>query len=124
MKTLVRNITIKFVAYLMIGLMAMLIANKVMFTHLHKNAEGTILIHAHPYDKTNDSGPFKSHNHTQAEFLFFENLGILFLAVIMILVLHKFPSKAKYLVFIVTNYSLSCVILQKGRAPPVYNIIF
>jgi len=72
MKTIVNNITIKSVAWLMIGIMGVLVANKAVFVHSHILNDGTIIEHAHPYNKSTDSTPYKSHHHTKAEFLFFQ----------------------------------------------------
>jgi len=119
MKSFVRNITIKSVAYLMIGLMVMLITNKAMYTHLHKNADGTVIVHAHPYDKSTDSKPYKSHHHSKAELFFFQNLEILFLLIFLTLALLRFYRKAKYLTRRISNNTQTCIILYKGRAPPV-----
>ncbi|MFA5587438.1 MAG: hypothetical protein WC987_01610 [Mariniphaga sp.] len=41
----------------MIGIVGLFIANKAIFLHAHKFADGTTIEHAHPYDKSNDSEP-------------------------------------------------------------------
>ncbi|MBA7519843.1 hypothetical protein ES705_11931 [subsurface metagenome] len=115
----IRNLTKKSVAYLMIGLMAMLIANKAMFTHFHKNADGTFILHAHLYDRSNDSKPYKSHHHTKDELLFLQNLEILFLFVLLTSALLRFYRKAIYLTREISNNTQTCIILHKGRAPPI-----
>ena len=119
MKTSVRNLTIRFITFLMIGIIGMFIANKVVFLHVHKLSDGTIIAHAHPYDKSNDSKPYKSHHHTNAEFLFFQNIEVLFLVVFLTCALFTLIREGKYASFIITRHTLSCIILQKGRAPPV-----
>lgn len=37
----------------MIGIVGLFIANKAIFLHAHKFADGTTIEHAHPYDKSN-----------------------------------------------------------------------
>ena len=64
--------------------MGLLIANKALYMHTHKMADGSIIVHAHPYNKSDDPKPFKSHQHTKAEFLFLENLESLFLLTFLI----------------------------------------
>ena len=119
MKTSVRNITIRFITFLMIGIMGMFIANKAIFLHVHKQSDGTIIAHAHPYDKSTDSEPYKAHHHTNAEFLFFQNFEILFLVVFLTFALFTLVKKEKFSFFIITRHTLSCIILHKGRAPPI-----
>ena len=100
----------------MIGL---LIANKAIFTHIHKLVDGTVIEHAHPFNKSDDSKPYKSHNHTKAEILFFQNVEILFLFVFLTFALLKLVKKTKYSFYRITSYTLNCIIHYKGRAPPV-----
>lgn len=119
MKKSVKNIAIKFIAILMIGSIGMLVSNKSIFMHTHKLADGTIITHSHPYNKSNDSKPFKSHHHTNAEFFFFQNLEILFLTVFVTLALFALVKKAKYSFYLITRHYLTCIILHKGRAPPI-----
>ena len=119
MKTTVKNIIIKSVTWLVIGMMGMLIANKAVFMHTHKLSDGTVIEHAHPYNKSSDSEPYKSHHHSKAELLFFQNLEILFLIVFLTFALLALVKKVKYIFYITTRHDLSCIILHKGRSPPI-----
>jgi hypothetical protein len=119
MKTFSGKIIIKSAIGLMIGLMCMLIANKAIFTHLHRNSDGTVLVHAHPYDKSTDSKPYKSHNHSKAEVLFLQILEILFLFFFLTFTLYNFDKRSKYLTSGTPNYFQTRPILHKNRAPPV-----
>lgn len=103
----------------MIGVMGMLIVNKAFFLHVHKLNDGTIVAHSHPYDKSNDSKPYKSHHHTNAELLFFQNLEILFLIVFLTFVLIALVKKEKVLFKLITEHTIICINLHKGRAPPI-----
>ena len=99
--------------------MVSLIANKAVFSHAHRLNDGTVVKHSHPYDKSNDSEPYKSHHHTNTELLFFQNLEILFLMVFFAFALFTLVKKAKHSSNIITKHTLSCIILHNGRAPPV-----
>lgn len=103
----------------MIGIMSMLVVNKIMFIHNHHLADGTVITHSHPYDKTNDSKPYKSHHHTKAEFLFLNSFEILFLVVFLAVTLISIVKKANSSFFSFAYYAKACIILHKGRAPPV-----
>ncbi len=99
--------------------MSLLILNKAVFMHAHIMADGTIVAHAHPYDKSDDSKPFKTHHHTTAGLLFFQNLTILFFAAFLIYIFSDFYRKTllsvnntvSYISFLFTRYN--------KRAPPV-----
>ncbi len=119
MKTTIRNITIKLVIFLIIGVMGMFIVSKTIFMHAHRLNDGTVIVHTHPYNKSDDSKPYKSHHHTNAELLFFQNIEILFLIVFLILALPALIKKIKHLFHLISRNTLSCIILYKGRAPPI-----
>lgn len=119
MKWTLKNTTLKLVTLLMIGVMGVFIANKAVFLHVHILNDGRIIEHAHPYDTSSDSEPYKSHQHTKAELLFFQNLELLFTVVFLILVLIAFVEKTKFSFSPPTKHTLGCLILHKGRAPPI-----
>ncbi len=119
MKTTYRNITIKSIAFIMIAVMGLLIANKSIFLHSHKLDDGTITQHAHPYDKSGDSKPYKSHHHTNAELLFFQNLEILIIVAFLAYVLFTLRKKAKNSSRYVIKQRLAYLNLHKDRAPPI-----
>lgn len=99
--------------------MGMLIVNNVFFLHAHKLSNGIIVVHAHPYDKTSDSQPYQSHHHTKAELLFFQNLEILFIIVILTFLLVAPFKKEKVLFKSITEYTSICINFNKGRDPPI-----
>lgn len=119
MKIKIENITIRTFALLMIGVMGMLIANKGLNLHSHKLDNGKIVMHSHPFNKNQDSNPFKSHQHTNIEFLVLENLGILFFLVFLTITLFALIRKKT---FYDNNKKGKLKILPysyPGRAPPL-----
>ncbi|WP_194269467.1 hypothetical protein [Oceanihabitans sp. IOP_32] len=120
MKSSVNKIVNKLVALLMIAIMVALIANKAFFSHAHKLNNGSIITHAHPYDKSKDSQPFKSHHHTNAEFLFYQNLNLLFPIVfitIPLIVLDK-TDKVSFKLRTEIKHNIVDINSHRGRAPP------
>ncbi|HTN68787.1 MAG TPA: hypothetical protein VLZ33_04925, partial [Dysgonamonadaceae bacterium] len=69
----------------MIGLTGILIVNIIVFTHIHQLDDGTIVEHAHPYKKADDSAPLKTHHHSNAELFLFQNSNILFITGFIVL---------------------------------------
>ncbi len=119
MNSTVRNIIKEFSAILMFGIMGLLIANKGLFIHSHKLENGTVVTHSHPYDKVQDSEPFKKHHHTKAEFLFFENLNILFFSILLIISFLSLVRKKVSFVDVEKIYFILLSFPYQGRAPPV-----
>lgn len=76
-----KNIYHLFIRLFFTGLVIFLIFNTVFFLHLHTLSDGSVVIHAHPYnDKPSGENEKTSHNHSFAEYLMVGvlNLVILF----------------------------------------------
>jgi len=99
--------------------MGLLIANKGLYTHTHKLENGSVITHSHPYDKNQDSEPFKKHHHTKAEFIFFENLNVLFLSIFLIISFLSLVRKKISFIDIEKIYFTQLSFHYQGRAPPV-----
>lgn len=118
MKLRVRNISLRLVAILLVAVIATLTFNQSVNLHTHKLIDGTVVSHAHPYNKTNDSAPIKSHHHTLTELLILEHFEVLFLSLfIAIALLHvtyftrRQPQEHHHL----KSQHIHCA---SGRAPP------
>ena len=116
---IVKKITIKTGAWLIIAVLAMLLTNQVVFEHSHQLADGTIISHAHPYDKSGDQEPHKQHTHTIAALIFFENLEILFPLVFLFIAGIGFVKRDKYVTGAFKQPSLVPIYSLKGRSPPL-----
>ena len=121
MKMRIKNTAVKTVALLMVTLIAMLTFNQSVFIHTHQLNDGTVVTHAHPYNKANDSAPIKSHHHTLKEFLNLNHTTVLFLSLCIALAslwfskhIIKYDSRSP----LYQNERLSC---SPGRAPPVFS---
>ncbi len=114
-----RRFKIKAFTYLMIGIMGFIISNKAFFMHMHKMTNGSIIVHAHPFDKSSDTAPFKTHQHTKAGFLFFQNAGLFLLTVLFTYKVIRLIESIKPIPALLTNYPALCYVPDKGRAPPV-----
>ena len=119
MKLTINNRPKKLITLFMIGLMGMFIVNIIVFTHIHQLDDGTIVEHAHPYNKANDTAPLKTHHHSNAELFFFQNSNILFLVAFIALSATFYIKKEKNNFYLIFEHSLSYINLHKGRAPPV-----
>jgi hypothetical protein len=117
---IVNKIIIKAAAFVMIGIMAMMIANRAVFMHTHQLADGTIIEHAHPYDRAHDTNPFKSHHHTRTELVFLDSFKVLFPILFFLLTVCFSPVSSRPLAITPIHYSSACISLYLGRAPPMH----
>ncbi len=124
MKTIFRNKIQKLIAGLLVLSVGLLIVNNVVFMHAHKLSNGKIIVHAHPYNKSQDSAPFKKHNHTSKELFHISHIHLLFIGTLFfIFSVLQFIHKNIYLY----NSPFTRFIYYfnlKGREPPVFNHSF
>ena len=52
---------------LLLPAMILLASNAVFNWHVHRQADGAIIVHAHPYQKTNNSEGASNHQHSSQE---------------------------------------------------------
>jgi type III secretory pathway component EscU len=105
--------------FLLVGIMVIMIANQTVFIHSHVLSNGQVISHAHPYDKNDDTKPFKSHHHTKSEILFLENVKILFPVIFLLLTVFIFLQKAKHFIYPSFNIYPAIILIKTGRSPPV-----
>ena len=75
-KTWGRTIRTRFISVLLLALFSLNIGNKVIYLHTHINNLGKIVSHSHPYNKSSDNQPVKSHHHSNAAFAFLSQAEI------------------------------------------------
>ena len=108
---------IKVLSYLGMGVIGLLIINSILFTHSQTLSDGSVIVHAHPYNKT--SNPPSSHNHHEDELLILNNITLLFFLGTI-----AFCLKRSFIDFEKNNlpqieYVNVLSIRESGRAPPL-----
>ena len=103
----------------MAGMIFILIANTGIYMHTHVLADGTIVAHSHPYDKSENSGSSQSHHHTSIEFILLDNLYILFLSFIAAFIPGVFTGNPGYSFQLVSSLPSAICNTNQGRAPPI-----
>lgn len=64
---------------LTIMIMAMLLVNKAVYVHVHVLADGSLVTHAHPFNKNAESSGAQQHQHSSLEFFIFHGFELLIL---------------------------------------------
>ncbi len=114
------NIVKKSIAFLMLAIVMMLTVNKVMFIHTHQLTDGTIVVHSHPYNKTDDNQPIKTHHHSKFEFVFLQNIYLLFGFFFLVLCFHLMIKTEVFFDRESKKEIADCILKRKSRAPPVF----
>ncbi len=119
MKSNVNKITSLLCTWVLLVAVITVISNKIFNTHIHQLSNGSWVYHAHPYNKTDDSKPIKSHTHTANELTFFQvyyNFLVAFFTIASVLVVAT-KKIGRQLVLEKLEPQL-CFDHHKGRSPP------
>ena len=114
----------KIISILILPLVMLWFFNSVNNRHYHKLPDGSLITHSHPYQKgVPDQVPVKSHNHTDAEYLFlsFFSNTILILA-LSIFCVEKNLSFFKFLIYLLpANFPVKRIyVVRNYHAPPFH----
>ena len=115
----VRFFVKKLFLFAMIAVLGLLIINKAVFIHSHKLENGSVYTHAHPYNKSKDALPFKSHHHTEAQFLFFNHHKLLFFSSSLVIALLVIACTKQAFFYNDKVFYFFVYCSNSGRAPPV-----
>lgn len=119
MRIVIKNIIRKAVTILLVGVVTTLLINKSVYTHTHKAANGSTYTHAHPYNSTGDTKPFKTHHHSNSQFLFFQSLEVFFITAIHFFYYLRRACIRKYAFQPLAGLNIIIYFPHKDRAPPV-----
>lgn len=106
-------------ALLLIAVMTALTFNQSVNMHTHILNDGSIISHAHPYQKTDDAKPVTSHSHNMKEFSFINQLSVLFTAIFIALAILLFPICHRKYIPNHVHLGKCDAKLILGRAPPM-----
>ena len=122
MKQRWKHIRLKSVALLLVAVIAMLTFNQSVNLHSHKLADGTIVSHAHPYNKTSDSGPVKNHHHTLTGLLILNHFKIIFLSLFITIALLRTANLVIRDTEEELHFEPHYIHYAPGRAPPIFEL--
>jgi hypothetical protein len=86
--------------------------------HTHLLPDGSIVTHAHPFDRSGESESGESHQHSNLEFVLFQHLEILFFFAMISVGLKKISTGIKKFNFIPALHFSTIIFAKPGRAPP------
>lgn len=102
----------------LIMIMGSLLVNQALNTHTHVMPDGSIISHAHPFNKSQESKQGGSHQHSAPEFFLLHNLQLLFFVAFLSLILKELAREFRKVYCITGEYIPVSIVLFPGRAPP------
>lgn len=93
--------------------------SKAFYQHSHILSDGSVVTHAHPFNKSSDNSPFKRHNHASFEYYILDNANLLFAASIISLLLIHAIKKERIVFRKPPERKLFLNITTPGRSPPI-----
>jgi len=109
----------RILSILLIIVMTALLINKVVYTHIHVQANGNVVTHAHPFSKKAPNHPGSSQQHSNAMLFLLDQLEVLILSIIAMLLIHQVTRSVKHSEPVKNRLLPDFVPILPGRAPPV-----
>jgi len=112
----------KGIAILLLSLVTAITINNAVFLHSHVVGHNIIITHAHPFDKSADNLPFKTHKHTNFEYTITQGFGIFLLSSVLALTFFTIVKKVQYYQFKERLFKI-IPIEPSQRGPPAYSFV-
>ena len=121
MKTIFKNSLSKQVARLLIVALGLSILNNAFFLHAHRLPDGQVILHAHPYKKSQDKAPIPitAHHHTAAELFVLAQLQFLFFVLVTLSASVFRIGYKRVFPYIYPSLHLKYYAKPRGRSPPI-----
>ncbi|WP_298647228.1 hypothetical protein [uncultured Proteiniphilum sp.] len=119
MKAAFRKSISKQIARLLIVVLGLFILNNAVFLHAHRLSNGEIILHAHPYNKSQDPAPIKTHHHTAAELFSIAHLQLLFFVLVTLSATVFRTGHKRIYSYIYPFLFLEFSMRTRGRSPPI-----
>ena len=122
MRNRIKHIVERQIALLLVAVMAMLVFNQSFNIHSHRLSDGTIITHAHPFQKSaaDDGEPVSSHEHSHNDYVFLDHFSLLFIVLAIFLAATIFSFSKKNYFQLIEHIKTHNVNHAFGRAPPIY----
>lgn len=110
------------VAIMLLCLVTAITINNAVYLHSHIVDNNTVITHAHPFSKSADNLPFKTHKHTDFEYTITQGFGFFLLSSVVAISLLTIVKRVQYYQF--TEKIFKTVSVRATlRGPPAYSFI-
>lgn len=111
----------KGLAIMLLCLVTVITINNTVYMHSHIIDKNTIVTHSHPFSKSADNLPFKTHKHTDFEYTITQGFGIFLLSSVLALNLFTNVRKAQFYQYKERLFKI-VPIKPSQRGPPSFSI--
>ena len=108
------------IAILLIFIVGIFALNEYLYIHKHISKDGTVVIHAHPYNKSQDAGQNKSHEHSSGDLVFLGNIQTFLPAATLIFTAELVSTIITYQEQEIADHYQTVFLNNQERAPPRY----
>jgi len=108
----------RMIAVLLIFIVGIFALYEYLYIHKHISKDGTVVIHAHPYNKSQDPGQKKSHEHSSGDLVFLGSIQTFLPATSFIFSVQLLSSEIIYLEHKPAKYIQIVSLNDQERAPP------
>ncbi len=112
----------KGIAILLLSLVTAITINNAVYLHSHIVDHNTVITHAHPFSKSADNLPFKTHKHTNFEYTITQGFGIFLLSPVLALTFFTIVKKVQYYQYKERLFRIVSL-KPSQRGPPSYSFI-
>jgi hypothetical protein len=122
MKRVLVKVQMSLVVAVLIATLGAVQVNRMVNTHYHLDDSGRLVTHSHPYDKSDDTGPFKTHGHGKCDIT--TPVGSIDMTILSVLTFFFQPSAETkvYYSFTLPIWGEEGQHLFRGRAPPSFTV--
>lgn len=109
------------IAGFLLSIFILVTINSLLFIHLHTLPDGTVIVHAHPFNKKDANTPQKQHQHSNSDFFVLSHTHTSFIFHTIDWIQSVYS--CRYTFFIVRNEVFTSLLLNNFylRGPPVYS---
>ena len=109
---------LRLVSVILLLVMTILVFNNTVYTHVHVMPDGSLVTHAHPFQKGDEADGQNTHSHSGMLFFLLDHLELLFVLAAALLLLHPITNREIRPCSHTNVLSLSLIHSSPGRAPP------
>ena len=108
----------RIISVVLVTVFLLMVSNRAFYLHSHKLVSGKVIVHAHPFNKSQDNQPFKVHHHSVHELFLLRHVELLFFLGALSLVLLTLVLGRGLSFYVTRNYNTFVCFKKQSRAPP------
>jgi hypothetical protein len=109
----------RIISILLIFIVGIFALNEYLYIHKHICKDGTVVIHAHPYNKSQDSGQKKSHEHSSGDLVFLASIQTFLPADDFIFIVQLVSTMYAFQEHDSAYHNRTVYLNNQGRSPPI-----